>query len=92
MRVTIQYLGQLQPAAGLDTETLDLPAGADAAAALAAAVANHGDDLGVLVFDDTGAVSPSLLVLLNGVPIVRGIRQTLAEGDELSLLGAMAGG
>lgn len=92
MNVTLKYFAQVRKAAGVESETLDLPDGTGLAAALAEAAARHGDDMKTLVLDDAGAVRPSILVLADGVPLARGAACELKDGCEISVLSAVAGG
>lgn len=92
MRVRISYFAQVRQAAGVESEKLELPAGADLAAVLAAAAARHGEAFRGLVLDESGAARPSLLVLVNGVPAARAGGAALADGAEVALLSAVAGG
>ena len=92
MNVTFLYFAQVRAAAGTDAEKIDLPDGADLKAAMSAAVEIHGEALGALVIDGDGAIQASLLVLVNGLPADRSGSAALKDGDQISLLSAVAGG
>ena len=82
MQVTFSYFAQVRQAAGVETEKL----------ALAESGKRHGEAFRTLVLDEFGVVRPSMLVLVNGVPAQRGGQRPLADGDEVTLLSAVAGG
>jgi MoaD family protein len=92
MQVTFNYFAQVRQAAGVETEKLALAVGTDLAAALAELGKRHGETFRALVLDEFGVVRPSMLVLVNGVPAQRGGQRPLADGDEVTLLSAVAGG
>lgn len=92
MRITLSYFAQVRRAAGVETETLDVPDGADLAAVIAEVAGLHGDDLKALVLDEDGAVRPSILLLVNGAPVSRGTSPTLGDGSAVSIFSAVAGG
>ncbi len=92
MQVTINYFAQVRQAAGVESERLALDDGADIQAALSELAGQHGDDFRALVLDQAGAVRPGLLTLLNGQSVPGRQRHPLADGDEISLISAVAGG
>lgn len=92
MNVKLTYYAQVREAAGVESETLNLPDGANLSAALAEAVRLHGDEMKTILVDDAGAARPSILVLVNGTPAVRGTNPALHDGSELSVFSAVAGG
>ena len=92
MHVTIHYFAQVRQAAGVESEELKLDDGSDVAAALSELAGRHGDGFRALVLDPQGAVRPSLVTLVNGAPIPHGQQPPLSDGDEISLLSAIAGG
>ena len=81
MRVTVLYFAILRERARLDREELELPSGADVAAARAAIAARH-PQLAPLLPRVQAAVNRAM------VPDAR----ALSEGDELALIPPVAGG
>lgn len=93
MRISMTYFAQIRRAAGGDTETLELPAGATVADALsAAAAAGHSADFRALTLAPDGAPHANLIVLVNDQPAARGRPAHLREGDRVSLFSPVAGG
>ena len=92
MKVSLVYFAQIRQAAGTESEILELPDGADLAAAVAEAAARHGAAFRTLTLDKDGAVRPSLLVTINNGLAPRGKRIILRDGDEISLMSPIAGG
>jgi molybdopterin converting factor small subunit len=92
MKITFTYFAQVRAAAGVETEPVELAGTPRLAEALAGLAERHGPDFRALVLDDAGAVRPSLLVLVNGQPAGGDGGRTLADGDAVSLLSAVAGG
>jgi molybdopterin converting factor small subunit len=92
MRISMTYFAQIRRAAGGDTETLELPAGATAADALSAAAAGHSADFRALTLAPDGAPHANLIVLVNDQPAARGRPAPLRDGDRISLFSPVAGG
>lgn len=92
MQVTIKYFAQVRQAAGVESETLPLRLGVDIQTALVELVKRHGEDFRAIVLDQTGCVRPGLLTVVNGQSVTNPKRHSLADGDELSLISAVAGG
>lgn len=92
MQVTINYFAQIRQAAGVESDRLSLDEGMDIQAVLWKLAERHGDDFRALILDQTGAARPSLLTLVNGESVAHREQRSLADGDELSLISAVAGG
>lgn len=92
MQVTMMYFAQVRQAAGVEKETVDVPAGGDIKAALDDAARRHGETFRALVMNDARNIRPSLLVLVNGMPVSRETPPPLKAGDSVSLMSAIAGG
>ena len=92
MKVTFSYFAQVRRAAGVETETVELPDGSELAAAVAEIADRHGDELKAIVLDDGGGVRPSILLLVNGAPVSRGASPALSDGSAVSVFSAVAGG
>jgi MoaD family protein len=92
VQVTINYFAQVRQAAGVESERLSLDDGVDIQTALSELARRHGDDLKALVLDQAGAVRPDLLTVVNGQSVPSPQQHPLTDGDEISLISAVAGG
>lgn len=92
MNVSFLYFAQVRAAAGAESESIAVSDDTPLRGAVEAVVAKHGDDFRNLVFGKTGEIQASLLVLVNGIPADRSGDAVLKEGDQVSLLSAVAGG
>ncbi len=92
MSITVTYFGQLRHVAGAETERVEVVGPMALPDALAGLAARHGEDFTRIVFDDGHRVRPSLMVLVNGAVVAKGSAPVLKEGDEVTLLPAIAGG
>jgi molybdopterin converting factor small subunit len=93
MQITIQYESQARRAAGVSSETIEVPDGCrsicDCIRTVAAA---HGEELKPILVNADGEVQPTLLVFLNDSQIVRGTESMLSDGDTLTLMTPLSGG
>jgi molybdopterin converting factor small subunit len=93
MQVTIQYESQVRRAAGIRSETIEVPddsrSMSDCIRTVAAA---HGGELKSILVNADGEVQPTLLVFLNDSQIVRGTESMLSDGDILTLMTPISGG
>ena len=92
MNITLKYFAQVREAAGVESEQVQLPDGSDLAAAIEHAAAAHGDAFRATVLAEGGGVRPSLLLLVNSVPVPRGTFRELHDGDEIGVFSPVAGG
>lgn len=92
MKVTLSYHAQVRQAAGTESESIELPEGADVLAALRTAAAAHGEPFRALVLAESGDPRPSILLLVNAVPVGRGQPRPLAGGDEVDVFSPVSGG
>jgi molybdopterin synthase sulfur carrier subunit len=92
MRIQTSYFAQIRQAAGADGAALELNDGATLAQALRAAAERHGDAFRKMLFDDSGRLRPSMILLVNGVPAAGGLETVLTNGDAVSLFSPVAGG
>ena len=76
MEIKIQYTGQLAGIAGTSEETVTIEEGATLKPIVEALAQQHGPEYDDLVFDSSGDLRPSLLVIVDGEQ---------AEGDKTSL-------
>jgi MoaD family protein len=92
MRVQLNYFAQIRQAAAADNLSLDLADNATVLQALRLAVDRHGDAFRKLIFDDSGRLRPSIILLINGVPSAGGVESVLNNGDNVSIFSPVAGG
>ena len=92
MQVTFLYFAQVRQAAGVESEQVELPGAAELAPSLAELAKKRGEAFHAILFDESGTLRPSLIVLVNGQPVGRGDVRALADGDQISILSAVAGG
>jgi len=88
----VNYFAQVRQAAGVESERASFDEGVDIRTALSELSERHGDDFRALVLDQAGAVRPGLLTLVNGQSVPNRQQHRLADGDEISLISAVAGG
>jgi molybdopterin converting factor small subunit len=93
MQITIQYESQVRRAAGVSSETIEVPDGCcsvrDCIRTVAAA---HEEELKLILVNTDGEVQPTLLVFLNDVQVVRGTESVISDGDTLTLMTPISGG
>jgi molybdopterin converting factor small subunit len=89
----VRYHNILRRHAGVQSETLALPAGARLREALEQMANSHGSHLRDVLFSPEGDIASHLVVFCNG-NLVHGDRGefALAEGDQLMLFPAISGG
>ena len=92
MNITLRYLGQLGQLSECDEEVLESAPEQTMAALIHEAAARHGAAFQAIVFTESGAFRPSLMILVNGVPADKQALPALRAGDEITLLAAIAGG
>jgi len=92
MKVTLEYFGQLRPAAGVNAESMEVTDGTTAQDALKQVALKYGGVFSRIVLDDNGGIRPSLMVIVNERAIDKSTPHLLANGDAVGLLAAMAGG
>jgi MoaD family protein len=92
MKVTITYHTQVREAAGISSEQIELIEGTDVTDALNMLANLRGERFRQMVLDENGSVRRELLVAINDEALIRDRRRSLVEGDEVALLGPVAGG
>lgn len=90
MQVTFKYMAQVRKEAGTEVEEVVLDDGLTLEKAISELTRQHGDAFGKLVLKEDGSIQPCLLTLVNGNPVE--LTQVLSEGDEITILSAVAGG
>jgi len=89
--VQVTLFGQLRHVANQDMLQRPLNGDASLTAFLEALSKDLGEDFQRLLLNE-GRVRPSVLVLLNDTPIDKAAPPQLRDGDQLTLLPAIAGG
>ena len=92
MKVTLEYFGQLRQAAGIASEQVEAPAATTAQGILKSVATKYGGVFKQVVIDEKGSIRPSLLVVLNDVPMDKEKLQALKDGDRIMLITAISGG
>lgn len=92
MKITIEYNGQLRHLAQKESDTIDVEEGTPIPEIITRAAAAYDDTFRVILFDASGDLLPSALVLLRDEPVNRESWPTLSDGDVLTLLPPIAGG
>lgn len=93
IEVHVQYHNMLRRRAGVERETLRLPAETSLYDALEKVAAQHGPNLREMLFAPDGTVATHLVIFHNGQLTRQDARAVqLANGDELMLFPAISGG
>lgn len=92
MKVRIKYFGQLREMAGVEEEAGEPSEGNDLKAVLEERARSHGDDFRRVIFNRGGRLRPSVMILVNGDPVDKARPPKLEDGDEITVLAAIAGG
>jgi molybdopterin converting factor small subunit len=88
MKITFSYFAQIRKAAGTESETVSVADGTTVLAALK--VVNHGAEFKGLLFDDSGALRPVILLVVNDIPAAPD--RKLNDGDHVNVFSPVAGG
>ena len=88
MKITFSYFAQIRKAAGTESETIEVPDGATALAALK--YIDHGKEFHILLFDESDALRPVILLIVN--EDVTPPDQVLSDGSHIQLFSPVAGG
>ena len=92
MRITLQYATQVKRAAGVGSETLDVPSPCGIADVVRLAAERRGEALRKMLFDDAGHVQPSLLLFVGDRQIGREDSVSVREGDVVTIMAPISGG
>ena len=88
MKVTFAYFAQIRQKAGLATETVTAADGMTVHGLLT--TLEHGAGFRDLLFDQTGALRPVILLVVNGLPAAPD--RVLHDGDSVQLFSPVSGG
>lgn len=93
MKITAKYYNIIRDMAGKQEDTLEMTAGDSVAAALTVIAKHYGTAMEKLLLASSGEKSTYLSLFLNKRRLGNAdLSETLAEGDELMLMPAIAGG
>ncbi len=92
MHVRIKYFGQLRELAEAEEEQWEPSGGNDLKTALLEKAQAHGDDFRRVIFNRDGNLRPSVMILVNEKPVDKSRPPALEDGDEITVLPAIAGG
>jgi molybdopterin converting factor small subunit len=88
MKIKFNYFAQIRKKAGVESEMVDVANGATVLAALK--TLKHGDEFKGLLFDESGALRPVILLVVNEVPASPD--RKLNDGDCVQVFSPVAGG
>ena len=92
MKVTLKYMGQLRYLSGKDSEQIDCAGGKSLSEMLTEASKAYDQRFVDVIFDDAGALRPSLMIVVNDKTADKDVVLNLSDGDSVTLLTAIAGG
>ena len=92
MKLTLNYFGQLRQAAGVATESLDQPDSISLKQLLIDRADGFGGEFKKILLDQNSQPRPSVLVIINNIAADRQSPPALQDGDEITLMPAIAGG
>ena len=88
MKITFSYFAQIRQKAGVESEAIEVADGTTAIDVLK--TIDHGDEFSGLLFDESGALRPVILFVVNDVPAAPD--QMLSDGDQVQVFSPVAGG
>jgi molybdopterin converting factor small subunit len=92
IEVVVHYWAQVRRAAGRASETVEVPASFHVAQLLVHLAQRHGESFRDLVFDDSGQLRRSNLILLGDRAVGEPELQRLYEGATVAIVSPIAGG
>ena len=92
MKITFQFFGQLRHMADADEVVLETVEHASLSDALQQLASAYEAAFAHIVFDDEGAIRPSLMIMINEQPVNKNAPPRLQNGDVVTLLPAISGG
>ena len=88
MNITFKYFAQIRQKAGTESETIEVAEGATVLESLRSL--DHSAEFSGLLFDESGALRPVILLLVNDTPSTA--EQVLSHGDCVQVFSPVAGG
>ena len=92
MRVTVEYAAQVKRAAGVASESVDVETACSLQELLRQVAADRGDALKNILFDDDGALHPSILLFVGNSQIRWNTPLKLNDRDVVTVLSPISGG
>lgn len=92
MKVTLHYYGQLRQLANRESEVVEIPAPQIMTDLLHAIAGKYDAAFSKILFNDRQQPSSSVMLLINQEPAPRDPPPLVHDGDEVSLIPAIAGG
>ena len=92
MKITINYFGQLRQITQKDSDSENCDDRTDLTALMNDMASRYGEKFSKIVLDEAGQLRPSILISVNGNIADKKSPPALNDGDQVSLLTAMAGG
>jgi MoaD family protein len=92
MRIKLKYMGQLRSLTGKDSDQIECSQGASLTDLMTEASKKYDKRFAEIVMDETGAIRPSLIIIVDGVSADKDVTPNLSDGDSITLLTAIAGG
>ena len=89
MQVHVEYVAQVRTAAGVSSESLEVPDNATIQSLVSAACQQH-EELVKVLCSDGGTLHPSILVFRGEEPCEPG--SALSDGDTITFLSPISGG
>lgn len=92
MSVTLNLFGQLRHIADADEVRIDVAEDGTLLSTLKTLTGKYDDTFSAMLFDESGAIRPTMMVLINETTIDKANPSSLQDGDQITLLSAIAGG
>ena len=92
MQITVQYETQVRLAAGVRSETVDVPDGSDVSTCVRSVAQIHGESLRNLLLTSEQYVQPSVLLFVNDSQVLSNDDSPLSDGDTLTFMTPISGG
>ncbi len=92
LKVRIHYFGQLRQITDKDKEDVEFEHEDTIKSILLNRAKVYKTDFQNILLDEKGDIRPSVMVLLNGTMVSRDKMPTFKDGDEITVLTAIAGG
>lgn len=92
MQIRIQYEAQARRAAGIGSETVDVPADCGVGDCIRQLAESHGEPLQPVLVNADGDIQPTLLIFRNDCQVAADDDSSLSDGDSLTLMPPISGG
>ena len=92
MEIEVHYATQVKRAAGMRSETVNVPDDCTVHALLRQVAGQHGEGLQKLLLSEAGDVQPGLLLFLGDSQVTAGEDPPLQSGQSLTIMSPISGG